>query len=367
MLQATCIGAPLMAIPHAPLQSAHTRNSMKSNALSPAQEALRWLANWLHDQDYDFVTVTPETHRRVLARRAHTKAKTLRDVFGWNMAFAVELLPAQAMARLLEADAVTMLAPGTARSRVRFSCLGGLPYVHSAYPTTDSDAVFFGPDTYRFASLVDREVALEPDIARIVDVGCGAGAGGLLASRLVKEATDREPSVELVDVNPRAIEMARVNAASFGCTDVVFRQSDLYRDIRPGVDLIIANPPYLVDDDERLYRHGGGRFGAALSERIVKEGLALLAPGGRLVLYTGSAIEEGTDAFKQAVLELVDSGFYEATYQELDPDVFGEELDRPPYVGVERIAAVSLVIRDLRPRHPQTSSDGAGTGTARTT
>ena len=29
-------------------------------------------------------------------------------------------------------------------------------------------------------------------------------------------------------------------------------------------------------------------------------------------------------------------------YRELDPDVFGEELDRPAYAHVERIAVVAL-------------------------
>jgi methylase of polypeptide subunit release factors len=139
--------------------------------------------------------------------------------------------------------------------------------------------------------------------------------------------------------------MAQVNATTFECANVVFRQSDLYRDVASGVDLIVANPPYLVDDDERIYRHGGGRFGSALSERIVKEGLPLLAPGGKLVLYTGSAIEAGRDAFKDAAMRLVDPSRYEPVYRELDPDVFGEELDRATYRGVDRIAAVGLVIR----------------------
>jgi methylase of polypeptide subunit release factors len=313
-------------------------------ALSSTQRALHSLALWLHNQNYDFVTVTPETHRRVLEQRTNTPAETLRDVFGWNMNFAIEMLPCDVMTWLREADAITMIGHGKARSRVRFACLDGLPYVHSAYPTVESDAVFCGPDTFRFSSLIGRELENDPDITRIVDVGCGAGAGGLLAGRWLERCTGRAPYIELVDVNSRALEMAQVNATTFDCANVVFRQSDLYRDVASGIDLIVANPPYLVDDDERVYRHGGGRFGSALSERIVKEGLPLLAPGGKLVLYTGSAIETGKDAFKEAAMRLVDPARYDAVYRELDPDVFGEELDRAAYRAVERIAAVGLVI-----------------------
>jgi len=32
------------------------------------------------------------------------------------------------------------------------------------------------------------------------------------------------------------------------------------------------------------------------------------------------------------------------TYEELDPDVFGEELERGVYTGADRIAAVTLTV-----------------------
>ena len=35
------------------------------------------------------------------------------------------------------------------------------------------------------------------------------------------------------------------------------------------------------------------------------------------------------------------------TYRELDPDVFGEELDKPGYERVERIAVVALTVTRL--------------------
>ncbi len=67
-----------------------------------------------------------------------------------------------------------------------------------------------------------------------------------------------------------------------------FCESDLYRDLEGQFDLIMANPPYIQDDSERLYRHGGGHMGTDLSVRIVSEGLGRLTPGGKLLLYTGS-------------------------------------------------------------------------------
>jgi hypothetical protein len=78
--------------------------------------------------------------------------------------------------------------------------------------------------------------------------------------------------------------------------------------------------------------------------RILREGLPRLAPGGRLVLYTGSAIADGRDAFREEASRIVAESGCRCDYTEIDPDVFGEELETPTYQHVERIAAVSLTV-----------------------
>jgi hypothetical protein len=99
------------------------------------------------------------------------------------------------------------------------------------------------------------------------------------------------------------------------------------------------------DDAERLYRDGGGRYGEALSVRIARESLARLGTRGTLILYTGAAIVDGVDQFYLALKPTLEACGGEVTYEELDPDVFGEELERPNYARVERIAAVGLRVR----------------------
>ena len=311
-------------------------------------DALVRLARWLQRAGYRFTTVTPETHRRVAGRSQARLAVSLRDVFGWNLPFERSLVEGPVWEAMRAAD--VLASEGTLfRSKVRFATLGELVYLHSAFPTQDGDAVFFGPDTYRFATLIEQVLgAARRPVARLVDVGCGGGAGGLVAARWLRQAGLGEPRVELVDINPIALEFARVNAAMAamgGTARVEFRQADLYAGTSGPIDLIVANPPYLLDRSQRLYRHGGGRFGSALSERIVAEGLPLLAPGGALVLYTGAPMVGGSDPFYEAVLPLVDGEHYDLDYREIDPDVFGEELDDPAYQDVERIAVVGLVVR----------------------
>jgi methylase of polypeptide subunit release factors len=306
--------------------------------------ALLRVAAFLQQQGYAFTTVTPATHARVNGRASAQLARDLRDVFGWSRAFAPGLLPAAVLDVLRDAGLVDAATGELLRSAVRFSTLSGQLFAHSAYPTEQEDAVFFGPDTYRFAQLIEQELEDDslPPHARILDLGCGSGAGGIVAARAVAGV---QPQLVLSDINPRALRFAAANAALAGCPQAQLVESDLYAAIPGTFDLVLANPPYLNDAAERTYRHGGGRFGEALSARIVREGLPRLAAGGRLVLYTGAAIVQGEDPLLALLRPHLEAAGLPWRYRELDPDVFGEELEQPAYEDAERIAVVALVVR----------------------
>ena len=140
--------------------------------------------------------------------------------------------------------------------------------------------------------------------------------------------------------------MARLNAALAGAGNAEALRSDLLSGVPGGpLDLVVANPPYLVDPAERAYRHGGGPLGAGLSLAILDAALGRLAPGGTLLLYTGAAVVNGRGPFRVAAEERLAADPGVAwTYREMDPDVFGEELDTPAYAEADRIAAVVLTV-----------------------
>jgi release factor glutamine methyltransferase len=290
-------------------------------------EPLARLGRALREAGYAFVTPTPETHRRVLARDG--EARTLRDVFGWSKPFRVGVLPPPMLALLDEAGALERDGERM-RSAVRFSSLGPLLLAHSAYPTTASDAVFLGPDTYRFAAFL--EARAPPRVGAVADVGCGTGAGGLLLA-------PRADSVQLLDVNRRALDFARANCALNGVSAAVV-PSDVLQGAREPLDLVVANPPYLADEAGRAYRDGGGELGTGLSVRIVTEALQRLRAGGRLLLYTATPVIDASHLLRAELTPLLRGIPHD--YRELDPDVFGEELERPAYARVERIAVVGL-------------------------
>lgn len=310
-------------------------------------EPLFRLGLWLQEVGYRFVTVTPSTHARVWARGPDRAADTVEDVFGWSRPFARSLLPESALALLAAAGALEQHA-GLMRSKVRYTTLGHTIFVHSAYPTTQPESVFFGPDTYRFAALIQHTLAIKPRAAVrcIVDMGCGSGAGGIVAAHALEAWA---PRLILSDINAAALRCARANAALAQVLRADFRQGDLFGTIEESIDLIVANPPYLLDSDARAYRHGGGALGSGLSLRIVAEGLPHLAAGGMMILYTGAPVIDGSDTFLASVTPVLRHADVEWNYAEIDPDVFGEELDNPVYARVERIAAVALVVVKSNP------------------
>lgn len=304
-----------------------------------AMQGLLELGRYLKTVDYRFVAVTPETHQHYLRRMAERPVRDLRDIFGWSRSFEQGQVTAEAFDSMSKAGVLTRKGDCW-RSRIRWSSLGDLLCAHSAYPTDSADAVFFGPDTYRFARLIKSHLDTHAgSVGRAVDIGCGSGAGAMLVASACSRA-----EVLAVDINPQALHLTAINSQLAGLDNVRTAQSDLLSDVDGEFDLIVANPPYMMDSQERAYRHGGGKLGADLSERIVSVALERLAPGGSLVLYTGIAIVAGRDVFLEGLLRRLETERCSWRYEEIDPDVFGEELLKPAYAEVERIAAVGLVI-----------------------
>jgi SAM-dependent methyltransferase len=305
---------------------------------SASDDALCDLLAYLASEGYQFVTPTPATHARVLARRQRQKmpgSPTLRDIFGWTVAFDLADVPPDVLALMKQARIMQPTGFGY-KSTVRVSTLDDLFLLHSAYPTDADDAVFFGPDTYRFCNFIGRHARCDAS-ARIVDVGCGGGAGGLVAAQCTGSAVP----VTMNDINPLALRYMAVNARHAGIAVAPLPGENL-AGARGEFDLIVSNPPYISDAEGRQYRHGGDDLGRALSVRIAREAVTRLAPGGTLLLYTGVAIVDGVD-YLQAELETIMVSYdLEWSYEELDPDVFGEELEREVYVHADRIAVVGL-------------------------
>jgi SAM-dependent methyltransferase len=120
-------------------------------------------------------------------------------------------------------------------------------------------------DQGRLAAPYTRALLLEAGVGpgmRVLDVGCGAGDVSLLAAELVG------PSGEVVglDINARALELARARAAAIGAAQVRFVQADLREfpvdtlfDVAVGrlVLMYLADPAGVVRSVAQHVRPGG--------------------------------------------------------------------------------------------------------------
>lgn len=299
--------------------------------------ALERLVRLVRGTGYRFVTVTPATIERVNGRPGNEWARDLRGVFGYSRRFSPEVVPTSIFDAMLDAG-VAVRDGGGWKSTIRLSTLDSWIFVHSAHPTVDSQSVFFGPDTYRYAAAIRAHLETNGGpIRRAIDIGSGAGVGAILVASAKPQA-----QVHAIDINPAALRMTSINAKLAETKNVVVEESDLLSGTDGDFDLILANPPYLLDEAARTYRHGGAPLGAGLSLAIVDTAIARLAQGGTLLLYTGVAMVDGHDPFFDIIAPKLEKMGLHWDYREIDPDVFGEELLAPAYAQTERIAVVVL-------------------------
>ncbi len=301
------------------------------------------LGRLLRRMEYRFITPTPASHQWVNARPANAETTTVTGALGWSRPFRPGALPAEVERLLLAADVVTRSDDGLLRSTVRFSTIDppvgerarpGL-FLHSAYPPRSADGGFFGPDTYRFVHQLRRTLA---PARRLVEVCAGSGAAALVLRAQAEQLV-------LADINPAALRFARINAALADASAVELCHSDLLSGVSGQFDAVIGHPPFMIDAERRLYRDGGGSLGLDLAVRIVEESLARLTSGGQLILYTGSPVVDGEHPLRAALAPALATRPCRHTWEELDPDVFGEELASPAYADIDRIAIVALVAR----------------------
>lgn len=308
------------------------------------QQALLYLLAFLKEQDYHFTTITPLSHQRILERKKNEiyKHRTLQDIFGWNLGFKkTDLDPV--LFELLQEHQLLQLQQGQYLSQVRVSSLDNELFIHSVFPTTQQDAVFFGPDTYRFVYHLKQYLATQPrPFKQAVEICCGTSAAAISLARHFPDVNE----IMVADLNPKALLYSQINISFAGLNHIHPVQSNLFSNLEGNFDLIFANPPYLIDPDQRQYRHGGNKLdGGDLSFRIIKEGLQRLNSGGRLFLYTGVTVNEQGNLFLQHLKDLMKQHQNIIwSYEEIDPDIFGEELEQPAYQHVERIALALIKI-----------------------
>jgi release factor glutamine methyltransferase len=134
---------------------------------------------------------------------------------------------------------------------------------------------------------------------RIVDMCCGAG--NLACALAMRLPLARVWASDLTD---GCVTVARKNVARLGLEDrVAVHQGDLFasligRGLEGSIDLIVCNPPYISEKRlsgdraallaaEPREAFDGGPYGLSIHQRVIKDALAYLRPGGWLLFEFG--------------------------------------------------------------------------------
>jgi release factor glutamine methyltransferase len=120
----------------------------------------------------------------------------------------------------------------------------------------------------------------------VMEMGTGSGYIAIELSRM-----PRVRRVVGVDIDPKAVRIARNNALEAGVSDaIMFLESDLFQNLGDSrFDWILFNPPYLPSEGaiDELSWAGGGEGGELLT-KFLSEAPPHLSPGGCIIAVVSS-------------------------------------------------------------------------------
>lgn len=147
-----------------------------------------------------------------------------------------------------------------------------------------TDTSVFSRKKLDFGTVLLAETVDIPPNARVLDLGCGYGPLGVAIAK-------SQPNcwVVMVDINKRAVELARESLRLNDVVNAEVFQSDGYEKVRGQFDVIVSNPPY--------------RAGKKVVYSLFEESINYLQSGGSLYIVIRkkqggeSAIKKLTEVF----------------------------------------------------------------------
>ena len=128
-----------------------------------------------------------------------------------------------------------------------------------------TDNGVFSKDGLDFGSrLLLETIPLDEVGANILDVGCGYGVFGIVLNKLTNA------TVDMVDVNLRALHLALRNVKENNCSNICIFESNCYENVTKKYSSIVTNPPI--------------RAGKKIVYNIVMNAINYLEKGGNLFL-----------------------------------------------------------------------------------
>jgi hypothetical protein len=221
--------------------------------------------------------------------RGGTVLDTLVRLFTAGVTVSRAALP-PGLPERLSAAGLLALDADEARATVQLACYGDLLLATDWGPTTPNVAtprdhvLGFSPSTLTLARMTVRRPSRST-----LDLGTGAGLQALLAAA----HSDR---VIATDVNPRAVAMARFNAALNGIATIECAEGDMFTPVQGQLfDTIVSNPPFVVGPAAGHLFMSAGRDTDAVCRQLAAEAPRHLAPGGWCQFLANWSVHPGED------------------------------------------------------------------------
>ena len=145
-----------------------------------------------------------------------------------------------------------------------------------------TDNGVFSKDELDFGTRLLIDTVLKENISGdVLDLGCGYGAIGIVLNKILSV------KVDMIDINKRAIHLAKMNIKENGCLNINAYVSDGYSDVKNKYNYIISNPPIRVGK-EKLYN-------------LINESQKYLIDNGKIFLVIRK--EQGAKTFIKDFLE----------------------------------------------------------------
>jgi len=194
----------------------------------------------------------------------------------------VEALLGSELASGLQALGILAKDGDQLRAGVDLFCSGGMYFATDhRYMLFEGDrldeepVMYIGMDSHGLVQTAPRTPS-----GRVLDLCCGSGIQGLVATRYGR-------TVVAVDRNPRAVRFARFNAQLNGARDYEVRLGSLYEPVEgERFDVILANPPFVPSPEMGLAFRDGGVRGESILRQIVVGATDHLTRAGRLCIVT---------------------------------------------------------------------------------
>ena len=132
----------------------------------------------------------------------------------------------------------------------------------------ETDDKLFSPSAIDIGTITMLTQTEFQSTDKILDLGCGYGVVGILASKLIGEN-----NVTLCDFSDDAIKLSKINADINGVPNIkIIKSNGLENIIDNDFTLILSNPPYHVD--------------FSVPKQFIEIGFKKLTIGGKMVMVT---------------------------------------------------------------------------------